>query len=59
MKVVAFTDSAGVVAFDEPGLMNQKIWFTVTSFGYEFPADGFGSYGAPGAEVHRPLAGRG
>lgn len=43
--IVCVTDSAGIVAFDEPGLMNQKIWFGVTSFGYEFPADGFGSRG--------------
>src|SRR3954454_18901470 len=35
------TDSAGVVAFDEPGFMNQRTFFTITSHGYEFPKDGF------------------
>ena len=39
------TDSAGFVAFDEPGLMNQTVFFTVTSHGYEFPKDGFGYRG--------------
>jgi hypothetical protein len=39
------TDSAGVVAFDEPGLMNQRVFFNVTSHGYEFPKDGFGMRG--------------
>ena len=39
------TDSAGVVAFDEPGLMGEAVHFSVRSFGYEFPADGFGIRG--------------
>ena len=39
------TDSAGFVAFDEPGLMNQNVFFTVISPGYEFPKDGFGYRG--------------
>ena len=39
------TDSAGVVAFDEPGLMNLRVFFHVESPGYEFPADGFGYRG--------------
>ncbi len=43
--VVFVTDSAGVVAFDEPGLMNQRVWFGVTSHGYEYPPDGFGIRG--------------
>nr|WP_201723833.1 hypothetical protein [Rhodopirellula sp. SM50] len=34
-----YTDSAGLVAFDEPGLMNQSVFFHVWSHGYEFPAD--------------------
>lgn len=41
-----FTDSNGVVAFHEPGLMGLKVFFTVRSHGYEFPADGFGMRGA-------------
>ncbi len=39
------TDSAGLVAFDEPGLMNQRVFFSVKSHGYEFPKDGFGMRG--------------
>ena len=41
-----YTDSAGLVAFYEPGLMNQKVFFYVKSHGYEFPKDGFGFAGA-------------
>src|SRR6266446_8002832 len=41
-----YTDSNGLVAFHEPGLMNKKVWFGVSAHGYEFPADGFGSRGA-------------
>ncbi len=50
------TDSAGLAAFDEPGLMNQRVFFTVRSHGYEFPRDGFGYRGTavevrPGGEA--------
>lgn len=50
------TDSAGVVAIDEPGFMNQRTFFTITSHGYEFPKDGFGMRGKaldikPGGEA--------
>lgn len=40
-----YTDSNGIVAFEEPGLMNQDIFFSLKSHGYEFPQDGFGSRG--------------
>lgn len=40
-----YTDSSGLVAFHEPGLMNQKVWFSVTAHGYEFAPDGFGMRG--------------
>ena len=40
-----YTDSSGLVAFYEPGLMGQKVYFGVSAHGYEFPADGFGSRG--------------
>ncbi len=40
-----YTDSAGRVAFYEPGLMNRDVFFHVRSHGYEFPADGFGYRG--------------
>lgn len=39
------TDSNGVVAFNEPGLMDRKVFFHVKSHGYEIPADGFGTRG--------------
>jgi hypothetical protein len=41
-----YTDSNGLVAFHEPGLMDRKVYFGVASHGYEYPADGFGSRGA-------------
>lgn len=39
------TDSRGVIAFQEPGLMNQEVFFHVQSHGYEYPKDGFGNSG--------------
>src|SRR4051812_11117398 len=39
------TDSNGLVAFNELGLMNQKVFFSVASHGYESPKDGFGIAG--------------
>jgi hypothetical protein len=39
------TDSAGLVAFQEPGLMDRTVFFSVRSHGYEYPADGFGCRG--------------
>src|SRR5579872_834083 len=40
------TDSNGIIAFDEPGLMDQPVFFYVESHGYLFPKDGFGFRGA-------------
>ncbi len=40
-----WTDSNGLVAFHEPGLMGQSVFFHVRSHGYEFPKDGFGYRG--------------
>jgi hypothetical protein len=40
-----WTDSNGIAVFDEPGLMNSKVFFTITSDGYEYPKDGFGYAG--------------
>ncbi len=39
------TDSNGVIAFSEPGLMGQTVFFSVQSHGYEFSKDGFGYRG--------------
>jgi hypothetical protein len=41
-----YTDSNGIVAFDEPGLFNQKVYFSIRSHGYEADKDGFGYRGA-------------
>src|SRR5262245_7362546 len=43
--VAYVTDSAGLIAFHEPGLMNQRVFFHVKSHGYEFRKDGFGMRG--------------
>jgi len=40
-----FTDSNGIVAYYEPGLMDREVFFFVESHGYEFPKDGFGYNG--------------
>jgi len=39
------TDSAGWIAFDEPGLMNRAVYFSVEGPGYVMPKDGFGFVG--------------
>jgi len=54
------TDSAGLVAFHEPGLMDRDVFFHVSSPGYEFPKDGFGFCGkalrtTPGATARLSL----
>jgi hypothetical protein len=51
-----FTDSNGLVAFREPGLMDREVFFFVESHGYEVPKDGFGYRGVrlrttPGEEA--------
>jgi hypothetical protein len=48
------TDNAGRVAFNEPGLMDREVFFTVRSHGYEMKKDGFGF---PGVRII-PQAGR-
>jgi hypothetical protein len=40
-----YTDSNGVVAISDPDLINQTIYFHVSSPGYEYPKDGFGYAG--------------
>lgn len=44
-NILYYTDSAGVVAFDEPGLMDQSVFFHLSSDGYDIPADMFGNRG--------------
>jgi hypothetical protein len=43
--ILLVTDSNGLVAFDEPGLMDQTVFFHIKSHGYQFPKDGFGYRG--------------
>ncbi len=42
---VFVTDNAGKVAFGEPGLMHQSVFFEVSGHGYELAKDGFGMRG--------------
>ncbi|MDZ4288041.1 MAG: hypothetical protein U0984_08785 [Prosthecobacter sp.] len=45
-RITLVTDSAGWIAFNEPGLMDREVFFTVEgSPGYSFPKDGFGFAG--------------
>jgi hypothetical protein len=39
------TDSNGIVAFDEPGLFDRKVFFSITSHGFEVEKDGLGFRG--------------
>jgi len=43
------SDSAGRIAFDEPGLLGGSVYFKLRCHGYEIPKDGFGNAG-----VRRP-----
>ncbi|MCD6394231.1 MAG: hypothetical protein J7M40_12080, partial [Planctomycetes bacterium] len=44
-NIRCFTDSNGIVAFYEPGLMGREVFFFVASHGYTHPKDGFGYRG--------------
>ncbi len=44
-QVRYYTDSNGIIAFYEPGLMDQAVYFHIKSHGYEFPQDFFGNRG--------------
>ncbi len=55
-RATYYTDSAGRVAFLEPGLMGRDIWFGITSPGYEYVPESFTFHGAslktvPGTEA--------
>ena len=55
-QILYYTDSNGLVAFDEPGLMDQRVFFWITGHGYQFAKDGFGNSGTtvkvvPGGSV--------
>ncbi len=36
-----YTDNNGVAAIDDPALMDRTVYFSISSHGYEYPADGF------------------
>lgn len=44
-QVALVTDNAGWAAFQEPGLMEREVFFSLSSPGYEMRADGFGFRG--------------
>jgi hypothetical protein len=44
-EISHISDNAGWIAFREPGLMEQEVFFHVASPGYEVPKDGFGYRG--------------
>ncbi len=41
-----YTDSNGYIAFYEPGLMDQEVWFYVSAQGYRYPREVFGMVGS-------------
>ncbi len=43
--IALWTDSAGWIAFQEPGLMEREVFFAIESPGYERAKDGFGFRG--------------
>lgn len=43
--IVLVTDNAGLIAVDQPDLLNREIWFDVAGHGYGVKADGFGARG--------------
>ncbi len=44
-SILYYTDNNGIIAFYEPGLMDQEVYFYIKSHGYDFPKDGFGNRG--------------
>jgi len=44
-SIAWWTDSNGVAAIDEPGLMDLEVYFHVQSHGYEYPKDMFDNRG--------------
>lgn len=50
--IVYYTDSQGVVAFYEPGLMDKNVWFFVKSHGYDSYRDKWGYSG--GSFITKP-----
>jgi hypothetical protein len=53
-QVRFWSDSNGIIAFNEPGMMDQEVFFHVKSDGYEYPKDMFDNRGVR----LRPRAGK-
>jgi ABC-type transporter Mla MlaB component len=51
-KTAWWTDSNGIVAFDEPGLMDMEVFFFVSSPGYKYPGDLLGNRGVKLKPTH-------
>ena len=51
-KAAWWTDSAGIVALDEPGLMDTEVFFQVASPGYDYPRDLFDNRGLKLRPIH-------
>lgn len=46
-----YTDSNGIVAWNEPGLMDRKVFFAIESPGYRFAGGGTTVHTSPGGKV--------
>ncbi len=44
-SILLITDSRGIIAFNEPGLMNQRVFFYVSSHGYDYRGRVFDAQG--------------
>ena len=40
--IAYYTDNNGIIAYYEPGMMNEEVYFTISSPGYEYPGTMFG-----------------
>jgi hypothetical protein len=52
-NISCWTDSNGIVAWNEPGLMNRPVYFSIQSPGYIFPGGGTFTCTRPPAEGWR------
>lgn len=50
-EISCWTDSNGIVAWNEPGLMDREVYFTIQSPGYTFPGGGKTLKAARGGRV--------
>jgi hypothetical protein len=50
-NIVCFTDSNGIVAWNEPGLMDRDVYFRIESPGYRFPSSGITLHVKTGGQI--------